>query len=151
MPAGRPRTHDRLAIVQQMIEWAEKEDSINLCGFCANIKLPPSLVLRWSKEDDEFGLSYEIVKARLGERREKMLSNDQLHVKAYDLNAKTYDPFLKEESRSHAEFESSLKAKEQTLVNEADIIRHEALLNQISSLRSERKIEDNNNKAEQKS
>ena len=37
---------------------------------------------------------------------------NKLHVKAYDLNATTYDYFLKQERRAQAEFEHELKQRE---------------------------------------
>lgn len=109
-PVGRPRTHDREKIAQEMIEWASKEDSINLCKFCCTRVPPiaPSMITTWAKENDEFRIAYETAKGYLGARREEWLASEQLHVKAYDLNATTYDHFLKEEKRQAAEHAASL-------------------------------------------
>ncbi len=108
---GRPKEHDRKQVAKDLVEWSQLETSLNLNGFCAYYKLPPSYVSRWAKEDDLFRQAYELAKANLGERRERLLSQDLLHVKAYDLNANVYDPFLKEERREQLQFEADLAKK----------------------------------------
>jgi hypothetical protein len=153
---GRPREHDRDKIASDMIEWARKPDSINLCKFCACYDPPiwPTKLTLWAKESDSFRQSYEIAKLFLGYRREEMLNSEALHVKAYDLNAATYDYFLKEEKRANAEFESKLKAQEQNAASESDNQKLDALTNQISealSLSIERKMEDKRSRADAKS
>ena len=113
-PHGRPRVHDRDQIALDIIEWARKPDSINLCKFCAlydPIIAPQKLTL-WAKESDSFREAYESAKLFLGFRREEWLNAEALHVKGYDLNAETYDYFMKDEKRNKAEFESQLHAKE---------------------------------------
>lgn len=110
---GRPREHNREEIFKELIEWAKKDDSINLCKFCCTREPPlaPSMLIRWAK-DDQFSQSYETAKAFLGARREELLNGEKLHVKAYDLNATTYDQFLKEEKKEMAQFQSELNQKE---------------------------------------
>lgn len=111
---GRPREYDRDAIAQSILEWAQKETSINLNGFCTTHDplIPPSYLSIWANEDDEFSKAYETAKAFLACRRENKLANNELHVKAYDLNAGVYDYFLREEKRREKEFESELKKNE---------------------------------------
>lgn len=106
---GRPREYNRDFIAHELILWAKKPSSINLCEFCSEKMLPPSKLSLWAKECDKFRQSYELAKCFLGSRREKMLTDETLHVKAYDLNATTYDYFLKEEKRLQSEYEASLK------------------------------------------
>ena len=63
----------------------------------------------------------------LGHRREKLLSENKLHVKAYDLNAKTYDAFLKAESREEKAFDADLKTKSEVEAQKTlDQLRKEA-------------------------
>lgn len=109
-PVGRPRTHDREKIAEEMVEWAQKEDSINLCKFCCTRKPPisPRKITEWAKECNQFREAYDTAKACLGARREEWLASERLHVKAYDLNANTYDHFLKDEKRQAAEHAASL-------------------------------------------
>lgn len=113
--AGRPREHNRDQIAKDLIEWAKLPDSINLNKFCAYYDpiIPPSKISEWAKEDERFREAYQSAKSFIGFRREEMLNSDKLHVKAYDLNATTYDHFLKEEKRQQAEFESKLREKEE--------------------------------------
>jgi len=120
MVSGRLRTYDRDQIAEDLIEWAKKPDSINLNAFCAYYKtpIPPKKISEWAKEDDFFRESVEIAKGYLGARREEWLNQELLHVKGYDLNAKTYDYFLKEESRDEKKFESELDANKSESVPE---------------------------------
>ena len=113
MAAGRPRIHNREQVAIDMIDWAKKEDSINLNKFCAHYDpiISPSFLGIWARESEEFRRSYEAAKAFLAYRREEKLNTEELHVKAYDLNATNYDILLREEERNQAEFESSLKAQ----------------------------------------
>lgn len=109
MVSGRLREHDRNQIALDMVEWAQKDDSLNLNGFCALKLIAPSKISQWAREEEFFRLSFEITKSILAERREKRLSEDKLHVKAYDLNACNYDHFLKESKMEMAKFEAMLK------------------------------------------
>lgn len=110
---GRFRKHDRDDIADKLVEWAKKDDSLNLCGFCADNLIVPSKITIWAKECENFRKAYELSKSFIANRRERKLSNGELHVKAYDLNANTYDFFLKEGKREEKKFESELKSKEQ--------------------------------------
>jgi len=111
MVSGRLREHDREDIAIKMLDWCKEESSLNLCGFCAKYELDPDVVLRWSKQDEFFGRTYRIVKSTLGERRERKLKEGELHNKAYDLNAATYDLFLKDERQTEKKFESELASQ----------------------------------------
>jgi hypothetical protein len=113
MTAGRPREHDRDAIALALVQWAKQPDSINLNKFCALNEIPPSYLSMWSKDCNKFHEAYELAKTFIAYRREEMLNVEMLHVKAYDLNATTYDYFLKEEKRRQAEFESNLRKQEE--------------------------------------
>lgn len=109
---GKPRAYDRVKLAADLIEWAKKPENINLCGFCCEFDLDPTSVLEWVRTDEQFAQSYRKAKAYLGVRREKQLSKGTLHQLAYAKNAKTYDPFLKNEEREDATFESSLRKEE---------------------------------------
>lgn len=111
---GRPIERDRKKIAKELLEWAKLSDSINLCKFCCTRDPPlaPSKLCHYAKEDENFRQTYETAKSYLGARREYLLTNNQLHVKAYDINSSTYDYFLKEERREDAKYNSDLKVKE---------------------------------------
>jgi hypothetical protein len=111
---GRPEKYDRKQIALDLIAWAKQDDSINLCKFCClhDPIIPPPYLSEWAKEDKDFSEAYRVAKSFLGFRREEKLNRDEMHVKAYDLNAKTYDFFLNEQAQATSAFESSLKQKE---------------------------------------
>ena len=121
-PVGRPQKHDREQIAIDIVEWAKKDDSINICKFCAtyNPPIPPSMITRFKNESIEFRQAYETARAFLGFRREEWLNQEHLHVKAYDLNATTYDYFLKEEKQEQQKYESMLKKEEVVAASETD-------------------------------
>lgn len=108
---GRPREHDRAKIAEALLEWAAKPSSINLCEFCAQQMIPGSKISEWAKQDTDFRETYELAKHFIGARREQMLNGELLHVKAYDLNARTYDHFLKEDWKESLSYEHSLKVE----------------------------------------
>lgn len=123
LPPWRPREHDRDQVASELIEWARKEDSINLCGFCTDREHPivPSKLSQWADQDDNFRQALEITRAFLGSRREKLLNQERLHVKGYDLNATTYDIFLDEKKEKTSRFESSLRKEEDKKPTEINI------------------------------
>lgn len=150
---GRPREHDRDAIAQELIEWAKLPDSLNMCGFCCTREPPlaPSKITDWSRECPKFRVAYDIAKSFIGTRRETKLSKGELHVKAYDLNAATYDFFLKEERRAQLEFENSLKIEEQKAYTEEEEQKANLLINEIKGVRQALNKADTSIKAETKS
>jgi len=109
---GRPREFDRVKIAADLLEWAAKDDSINLNKFCAYNGINPYAMLRWKEEDKEFRKAYEEAKSWLGFRREEQLSKGKLHVKAYDLNATVYDAFGREEKLAISKIESDNRKNE---------------------------------------
>jgi len=141
MVAGRPRTHNREQIAKDIIEWARKPDSINLCKFCAYYDPPihPSKLANWAKECEKFRQSYDIAKLFLGSRREEWLNQDLLHVKAYDLNATNYDYFLKEEKRSQQEYENTLAKAIHEVATDDQKKQHSELIQQLKDLQAARK------------
>lgn len=106
---NRPREYDREEIEEKLLAWSLLDTSFNLCAFCGEVPIAPTMLIGWTKTDKEFSKSYEIVKARIGQRREQGLNKGLVHVKAYDLNAVNYDPFIKDSRRAEMEYEMSLK------------------------------------------
>lgn len=146
MPGGRPPFEGKDQLFKDLIEWAKKPDSINLCKFCCTREPPlaPSLLIKWSKEKEEFGEAYEAAKTFIGARREELLTANKLHVKAYDVNANTYDRFLKEERREEKEYEAQL-AKQKEQQHPAEVTQaFEKVVEQISQLQSNSKTAEIN-------
>jgi hypothetical protein len=135
MTAGRPREYNRTKIAKDLIDWAKKEDSINLCAFCCLFELDPNCLLEWNRVDEEFSRSYRIAKAYLGARREMQLNKGKLHQLAYAKNSRTYDPFLKNEDQDYSRFEADLNANKAESVPEAVINSNQAVLEQLKEIR----------------
>lgn len=134
---ARPRKHDREKLAEELVLWAKKPDSINLNKFCAMNLIAPSKIAFWAKDDEEFRTAYEIAKSFLAYRREELLNLDELHVKAYDLNATTYDFFLREERRQQAQFEAELKAQEDKAVADSFIDKYDSFMQQLEKLQGD--------------
>jgi len=148
---GRPREHDRDKIAEELIEWARQPDSVNFNKFCCTREppIPATKLLLWSKEDASFRMAYDTAKAFLGARREEWLTSEQLHVKAYDLNANVYDLIARDEKRAQAEYESLLKKAENN--EPVDASKLIELMKMIAGIQSSRKIADSSSNSEAKS
>lgn len=144
---GRPREHDRDQIALDLIEWAKTDDALNLNKFCAIKGIAPPKITDWAKEDNFFREAYELCKAHIGYRREEKLKTGEVHVKAYDLNATTYDHFLKQERRSALEHEVTLKSQLMAHNSEESNNKMDALCNTLKALQ-DRNISDTNTNAE---
>lgn len=163
MVMGRPRIHDREAISEDLIIWAKKDDSINMCGFCAQLDPPlnPQKITEWARECTKFRLAYETAKNMVGARREVNLNKGKLHVKAYDLNATVYDHFLKDEKRMQMELEMDIKKQlieweaklkaSGNVVDDAVTEQFNLLMSQLSALQEARKRAATSKRAETKS
>ena len=146
MVSGRLRTHDRDQIAVDMIEWALLEESTNLNGFCGIKRIAPSKTSQWAKEDEFFRQSLEITKAILADRRERMLSAGLLHVKGYDLSARAYDYFIREDCIEMMKLQIQLKQAEANQVSEEVNKGMDAILSQISSLQDNSRTDRSKNK-----
>ncbi len=139
---GRPREWDREVIAQELIEWAKRDDAINLNKFCCTREPPldPCKVTSWAAECEDFRKAYRTAKAFIAMRREEWLATDRLHQAAYNRNSKVYDVFEKLEGREEFTFQKELEAKvgkETGQAVNADIVdRLDRTLAQITSLQS---------------
>ncbi len=143
------KRNDREEVAKQLLEWAKKDSSINLCEFCVEFCKPmiqPSLLYKWGCEDPVFRKTYELAKSFIAYRRERKLNTEELHVKAYDLNARAYDFFLdtKKQKEAQENAEATVKAKqaleaEKAPANTDTNIIVEQLLEQMKELQEENK------------
>lgn len=136
---GRPREYNREKIAEDLVIWAQKDSSINLNQFCALNKIAPPRIVEFANENEIFLEAYNLAKAYLGYRREEKLQEGKLHIKAYDLNAATYDYFLKNEKRDQAKFESELKIKENTSASEEDKKQNKEVIDLLKRLQNQSK------------
>lgn len=137
---GRPEEFDKVAVAEALIEWAKRDDSINLNKFCAyhDPIINPRTILRWANENIEFRRAYEKAKSFLGFRREEKLSSGELHSKAYDLNATVYDQFHRAEKIAIDDMESARKIKEVAAGTEEERQRADSIVKQLDKLQAER-------------
>lgn len=139
MPAGRPRIHDRQKIAQDLVEWAAKDDSININKFTSYYDPPFSTTKLWvwAEEDPEFRNSYETAKQRVATRREEWLNDKRLHVKAFDISQYAYDPFLHKDRADFAAFMAALKVEEQKQISTEDKSRFDDFIKTFKALQKQ--------------
>ena len=106
---GRPEEYNKEEYAQKLLKWAYKPDSTNFCQFCAEEFIPATYITRWKNHSEVFCQAYDIARLMLGAKRESNLNKNDLHVKAYDLNAKVYDPFLNEQFMKEKQIDAELK------------------------------------------
>lgn len=109
---ARPQEWNKEEQAELLLEWAAKEDSMNLLGFTNQQMFPPEYLSRWSKESDAFCQALKIAKAKVAERRERLVSEGKLYHGAWQRGAAVYDSIIHAHEREQKEFESKLKQKE---------------------------------------
>ena len=151
MAAGRPPKHDWYSIFKDMDEWSKTDACISINAFVAQHKsdvTPRMLIEKAALYDDDnkyFSCTYELVKSRIGARRESNLSLGTLHAKAYDLNAKAYDYVMKHEHREEKTFEYELaKLQEQEKVSPEVMDAFKAFMEQMSTFGSKDSSQQDN-------
>lgn len=98
-----PRKFDPAIIIEEMLQWAKKEDSLVFAGFCAEHGYMPELIWKFCQQIKEFEEAYVITKMYLAERRERHMNNDQLNYGAWARYQKWYDPFLSKHEDEEAD------------------------------------------------
>lgn len=106
---GRPRIYDGDLIAKELLEWVEKEDSINLCAFCADKKYLPLLLWRLEKDNQAFSDAYMLAKMRLAERRERYTNDNSLNYGSFQRYQSVYDPFLRKDEDNEKEKDAARK------------------------------------------
>jgi hypothetical protein len=147
---GRPRKYDPEVEAEALLEWSKTADATVLRSFAPERGYPPSLMDGWIISCPVFSGAYQVAKARVGARREKILI-DAGSSKPFDRYADWYDDQLLAHERANKAFEIELKAKLETLekASEEEKARHDALIAQLKALQDAQealKVADNNNK-----
>ncbi len=110
---GRPRLYHPEEEAKAIDEWSKLDNSINLVGFCVYRDICPDYIYDWEKESTEFSQALKKAKARLADRREKMMNENKLNYGSFNRYQSVFDPFL-------YKHEDNLKAREAELKANAD-------------------------------
>ena len=92
---GRPKVYDAAVIIKQLLNWANREDSINMVQFCADHGYLSGLIWKLESENIDFSRAYELAKMKLAARREQLVNAEHLNYGAYQRYQSQYDPFLR--------------------------------------------------------
>jgi hypothetical protein len=146
MAGGRPREWDTDYLMQEIIAWARLPDSLNINAFCCSLRpeIDPEYLRQLIVKDEVFSGVYRIVKAYLAVRREEANSERLLSNQAYASGLRVYDKFAEQQWKEELKFEKGLDKEIQTQDAFGIKEKFDAVLNQLSSLSSNRKIDDNN-------
>lgn len=108
---GRPEKYPTDKMIKELEEWVKREDSINICGFCADHGYSYELFRGKVMKNEDFKDLYEVVRLKLADRREKMLNSDLLHSHAYNRYQSCYDTFIDkyEDEKKDQEAERKIK------------------------------------------
>jgi hypothetical protein len=150
MAGGRPRTvsPDREQCIQlgeELVGWVAVNNPTHLSEWFSIEKMIPWKTWNAMCELPEFLPYYEQALSLVA----RNARNGTLHPSLAQRFLSLYHRDLKKEERDTAEFESKLKSQEVTSLTEEMVSRHEAMMNQISSLQSERKIADKSKSKDQ--
>ena len=150
MPAGRPRTisfspKEMEALGKEMLEWITINQPIHLSQWYTIHKHFTYNEWKSFLQLKEFLPYYEVALKMVGMKYldgtvDKSISQRFLRV---------YFKDLKEEENETLEFQSKLKSQEVTALTDEMVARHEAMMDQISSLQSARKIADKSKSKDQ--
>ena len=134
--------YDVIKIGNDLVEWAEKENSLNLNKFCAYYenRFPATYFALWCGLKDARGKHFkrcmDIARAYLAARREEAVTDGKLHVKPYDLCARVYDRILKQDLEEEQRFSAELGKEVNEHLTESYEAQMNLMMSQISSLRS---------------
>jgi hypothetical protein len=114
---GRPTERDVDFLTRELLDWAERPDSLNLNSFCGQRHImirPTSLIqIKDRAGNEQLSEAYDIAKSFLATRREEANSEKLLSDQAYKCNLRVYDAFNKDDWKKEKIFEAGLNtAKE---------------------------------------
>lgn len=107
---GRPRTWDYEFLTRELIDWAERPDSLNLNAFCTqrHIMISATTLIEIKDKCPELGEAYSYAKTHLATRREEANSEKLLSDQAYKCNLRVYDAINKQDWKEEKLFEAGL-------------------------------------------
>jgi hypothetical protein len=115
---GRPKEADPAIAAQEMMDWVQKDDALNICGFCADYNYSDDMIYDWAKTSPIFSEAWKRVRFKLADKREKKVSEGKLHQLAYAKNHGVYDRFTHRHDEKNKDRESDRrKAETSTPVN----------------------------------
>lgn len=138
-PVGRPRTttpepEELIKLGEDLVQWATEETDQLRCKYAQWYCLKHGFVKKqWElmREKPEFQCYYEMAQCALGERYIDGTINPSIAHRFLRI----YTPEVKEDEDTLLKYQSDLKAKEEIAISEADVKRHELMLEQIKEMR----------------
>ena len=140
---GRPREYDRIAVGKQFVQWVKDHpDCLTVPHFTTANGYATHRLIEWAKEEQEFREYYMEAKELIGLNRlnatrirEENSDLKPLDKTIYLRHVGNFDSDKRNFDREEKLFESKLKTDEIKSYSEEEAKKHDALLNQLKSLR----------------
>jgi hypothetical protein len=143
---GRPSGVDLLAMTKALLEWAEKEDSLQMIEFCADMNTYPQRIYEWRDASVEFAEALFIARAKIAKRILKKTNDGKFNSSIYHRVMSQYDGFTHdyEEDAKDREYErkKSLRAYEHKLKTQTQQASPEAQENLDRLISELKKFQD---------
>lgn len=136
-------------LIEDMFEWAQKDDSVNMCGFRAEQLVSTSRLYELIHKYPELADAYNIVQAKLANRLTQK-AGSKIHIGVFNRYISFYDGMLKDHDKemanhqAQAEEDAKKAAKEEanstlSLIHEQLKATHSALNKADASSNTETK------------
>ncbi len=119
--SGRPLKYDMEQEAIAIEEWSKKESAINLVGFVCERDICPDYIYDWADRSEVFSQALKKAKARLAERRERLMNQNAINYGSFNRYQDIYDPFLKRHEDEKKNYEAYLKKAEEKSTQEITI------------------------------
>lgn len=106
---GFQRQYDPDILAEELLEWVEDEEAINIAQFCADRGYVPSLIWSLEKQNGYFTYALQIAKLKIAERRERLVNADLLNSGIFHRYQACYDIFLRKDEDDEKDKEAARK------------------------------------------
>lgn len=137
---GRPREYDREVMAEMLLEWAQRPESVDIKGFCAEYFINPEVVMQYGSKDPVFHQAYVLAKCILGYKRDELVSDDLLHTSVYNQALCVYDPFVNEHQEKRLRFEHELTKEQLNQLAPELQQSYTALMEQLKQIQAQAKL-----------
>ena len=138
-PVGRPRTttpndEELIELGKDLLQWATEETDELRCRFPEWYCLKQGFIKKqWDLmlQKETFRSYYEMAQAALAKR----YMNGTINPSIAHRFLRIYTPEVKDDEDTLLKYQSDLKAKEELAVSEADVKRHDSMMEQLREMR----------------
>lgn len=109
---GRPREYDYEKEAQELDEWSQTDDALNLVDFTDKKPYLAQDLTDFAQRSIAFALALRKAKERINRRRERAVAEGRLNYGVWNRYASLRDKELLEHERAEKKFEADLRLKQ---------------------------------------